>query len=83
MFEDYDPKMSFDSRKAYYSKYTFPAMENLEGDNRRKAEKEKALERVKINIERNRCEQAKSDKIEPKRSNFGVSMNDGIGSRFR
>jgi hypothetical protein len=83
VFEDYDPKMSFDSRKAYYSKYTFPAMENLEGDNRRKAEKEKALERLKIKIEGKGCEQGKSDKTEVKRSNLGANMSNGIDSRFR
>ena len=31
---EYNPKENFDQRKAYYSKYTFPAMERLEKENK-------------------------------------------------
>lgn len=73
VFEDYDPKMSFDSRKAYYSKYTFPAMEKLEGENRRALEVQKAKERVVGNLKIGVCKQKNAEEL--KGSKISLDMN--------
>ena len=43
---EYNPKEKSDPRKAYYTDYTFPAMNELEVKNRRIVEVERAKERI-------------------------------------
>lgn len=80
VIKDYDPKLASDpSRRAYYSLQTFPAMKNLEGENRRAREAQNALGRVTSLINKNKDNDATLSKEKTKsvenRGNNSFDMN--------
>ena len=78
---EYNPKGKSDPRKAYYTDYTFPAMENLEKENRRALEVMRAKERVVAKLSITGEKQENIDKSDIKKPSFDVNrfnkMNSG------
>ena len=69
---EYNPKEKSDPRKAYYTDYTFPAMNELEVKNRRIVEVERAKERIEKQLGVGVRKQEGVEKIKGNKLSFDV-----------